>query len=149
MQKGRPKQQFEYEYLLQHLVLSRSLPAEYPKNQEYLELRLLKQFVENLENCSEWIPSATVGLFQCLRRIHETRTPENITKEINQLQPDKAFAMFIHQQNTGLLIHMPQQQSNDYGIEDINIVTFPGNLNLGNIYNYPSDFMVITNLLQS
>lgn len=146
MKKGRNKHQFEYEYLLQHVVLPRTLPDEYPEYQDDLELRLLKQFVENLENCSNWIPPATVRLFQCLRRTHETRTPENITKEINRLQPGEAFAMFIRQQNTGLLMFMPQEQSNGYGNKDVNIVTFPGNLNLGNIYNYPSDFMVRKNI---
>lgn len=148
MQKGRNKHQFEYEYLLHHVVLPRTLPDEYPVNQEELELRLLKQFVENLENCSKWIPSATVRLFQSLRQTHETRTPDNITEEINQLQRGDAFAMFVRQQNTGLLIYMPQEQSNDNGIEDLNIVTFPGNLNLGNVYNHPSDFMVIMNFFK-
>lgn len=149
MHKGRNKYQFEYEYLLHHVVLPRTLPDKYPANQEQLDLQLLTQFVENVENCNtKWIPAATVRLFQSLRRTHETRSPEQITEEINRLLPGEAFAMFIRQQNTGLLMYMPQEQNNENETKkDINIVTFPGNLNLENMYKYPSDFMVIMNFL--
>lgn len=137
-------EQIEYEYLLHHVVLSRVLPERYPRNQESLELKLLSRIVKTLKNCSEWIPPVTVNFFQRLQRTHENRIPENVAKEINELRPGETFGMFIYMQNTALMIHMPQEQSNFNGIEAVNIATFPGNVNLKEIYkqNDSSDFMV-------
>lgn len=137
----------EHEYLLHHVLLPRVLPVKYPENQEELERRLLLYIFESVESCSEWIPPATIRFFQTLQRTHDTPNPENISKQINHLQPGEMFAMFIRQQNTALLIHMPKEQSDTNEIKTVNVVTFPGNLHLEEFYNHPSEFMVISILI--
>lgn len=134
--------QTTFENLLNHVVLPRVLPDGYLKDHEDHELLLLSTMVQTVETNSEWIPSATVRLFQRLKRIHTiSRTPETIANEINLLQPGETFAMFVRRQNTGFMIHMPTEQVSN-AEKSVIVLTFPGNLHPKEIYKHSSDLEV-------
>lgn len=140
-ENGLPSSQTTYENLLNHVVLPRVLPEGYLKDHEQQELSLLSIMVQTVEKNCEWIPSATVRLCQCLKRAHMSRTPETVSNEISKLQPGETFAMFVRRQNTGLIIHMPNEQVPN-AEKTVTVVTFPGNLHPKEIYNHTSDLEV-------
>lgn len=142
MQRGRNGQQVEYESLLDHVILPRVLPKIYPYDHEQQEETLLSLLVETVAKSSNSIPSATVRFFQRLKRTHDTRTPESITKEINDLMPGDTFAMFIRRQNTAFMIHMPKEQDNANQINSVTVATFAGNFHPMEIYKHQSDLSV-------
>lgn len=137
----QPNLQTTFENLLNHVVLPRVLPEGYHKDHEDQEMTLLSIMVQTVEKNSEWIPSATVRLCQRLKRAHMSRTPETVSTEISKLQPGETFAMFVRRQNTGLMIHMPNEQVPNVE-KTVNVVTFPGNVHPKEIYDHTSDLEV-------
>lgn len=138
------KRQNKYEDLLYHIVLPRLLPQERPKDYEHMDLMLLSHLVDTVENSSEWIPSATVRLFQSLKRTHMNRTSKSISTEINALEPGNSFAMFVRRQNCALMVHMPKEEADVHSDEmkKVIVMTFPANLHPKEVYSHSSDLEV-------
>lgn len=135
--------QNKFEYLLYHIVLPRVLPQKKSNDFEHHELLLLSRLNDVIKDCSEWIPLATVRLFNSLKTTHMNRTADFVSKEIRALQPGDTFAMFVRRQNCGLMIYMPIDGNTQADKQETVVVTtFPGNLHIKEIYQHQSDIKV-------
>lgn len=141
---AKSDRQSELENLLYHIVLPRVLPQQKSKNYEQHELALLSFIRNAVEDCSKWVPPHTMHLSRSLYQTHMIRTPENVSKEINALQPGDTFGMFVRRQNCALMIHMPIDGNGSKTNEEKTVIvtTFPGNLHPKEVYNCPSDIEV-------
>lgn len=134
--------------LLNHIVLPRYLPQSKSRHFHQTELKLLNEMVENVVNLSQKIPPKTVQLFEKMRKIHHERTPSNISKEINALQPGDSFAMFVRRQNCVFLIYAPPDENIVAGQpQNVIVSTFPGNLHPKEVYKCDSDMEVSLRLI--
>lgn len=135
----------EYECLLDHIILPRVLPHSRHRNLLKHESLLLHRMIDTIDNCSKWIPNATVNLFHSMKRVHFSPSKvEIINTEINALRPGGTFAMFVRKQNCGFMIHMPKEQDDSKSCTPNTVIvsTFPGNLHPREIYSHPSDLEV-------
>lgn len=140
--KNPTPQQWQ-DMLLNHVILPRYLPQSKSRHFHQTELKLLDEMVENVVNLSQRIPSKTVQLFEKMRKIHHDRSPKNISKEINALQPGDSFAMFVRRQNCVFLIYAPSDVNVVAGKpQSVIVSTFPGNLHPKEVYNCNSDLEV-------
>lgn len=126
--------------LLDHVILPRVLPQTKTPNLYETEFDLMKKMVENVENLSNFIPTKTVEMFQRLKRVHEMRTKEDISKEINALCPGDTFAMFVRFQHTGFMIHVPSTEAIN-NVRNVVVSTIP-NLHPDQVYESNGDFEV-------
>lgn len=83
--KNDPDSPEKLEFLLDHVLFPRFLPQE--KTKPHHELGLMIRMIENAENLSEWLPTKTIDMLQCLKRVHIECTPSVISEEIDDLEP--------------------------------------------------------------
>lgn len=121
---------------MNHVVLPRVLPQEKSVDLHGDEISLMSIMVENVERMAKYLPRNTVGMFQRLKRVHQTRTGECIAGEINALKPGETFAMFIRRQNCAFMVHKTAKES------EVIVATFPGNLHPREVYEHQSDIEV-------
>lgn len=141
--------------LLNHVVLPRCLPQQISKNHYALEQQLSIQFVENVENLSEWIPAKTVELFKRFSRVHNECTASIIADEISDLKPGDTFAIYEWRQNCAFILYIPSDENENLKTDetdddiseatanDVIVATFPGSLYPNEIYAFDSDIAVI------
>lgn len=128
------EQKFQkHKSLMNHIVLPRFLPQENSIDIIDEELKLLEHMnstLNNFANSYGHIPKSTIEMFDGLKRMYTTCSPEAILKEIRRLVPGETFAMFVRRQNCALTIHMPETNGDDANQSDRLIVaTFPGSVN--------------------
>lgn len=136
--------QSNYENLLTHVVLPRVLPQQTSPDLWQQELDLLSHMSDNVQEMCEWLPPATVRLFESLKKIHMNIRPELVAEEIRMLEPGDTFGMFIRRQNCALMIHMPVEGNTNQPTELRNVIisTFPGNIHPKEVYGHSSDIQV-------
>lgn len=124
---------------LHHVLLPRVLPQGKDDLDE-IGFILLNKMVENVEKLSQYLPQKTVELFRRMQNIHAERTPENIAKNINALQPGDSFAMFVRLQHCTIMIYIPLDEEPD-NIQNAIVSTF-SDLHPNEVYKYESDIEV-------
>lgn len=130
-----------YDELLEHIILPRILPQEKSSKLYETEHELMSTMVKNVECMANVIPSKTVEFFQRLHRVHMICSKENISREINSLNPGDTFALFVRLQHTAIMIHVPSNEKiND--VKNVIVSTIP-TLHPGEIYKHDSDYEVI------
>lgn len=88
------------------------------------------------------IPGKTVKLLDMLANFQNNCTPQTVSTAINELIPGDTFAICVRSQNFGLMIHVPQTEELNDGIQNVIVAEFPGNLNSKKIYNHSSGIEV-------
>lgn len=99
------------------------------------------RMVQNVESLTEFIPAKTLKMARSLATVHRTRMADIVSKEINDLKPGETFAMFIHRQNTAIMIH--SRSNAEASKNDMIVATFPGRVHPNEVYSNPSDLEVI------
>lgn len=125
---------------LLHVLLPRVLPQT--KGDLYkTEHDLLNQMVESVRGLSKWLPAKTNKLFQSMKKVHATRTPEIVAQEINALEPGDTFAMFVRFQHCTIMIHIPDNEQPGH-IQNAVVCTIAGSLHPDEVYKHDSDIEV-------
>ncbi|XP_031638985.1 uncharacterized protein LOC116351075 [Contarinia nasturtii] len=125
---------------MNNVILPRHLPQKKSSDLHGEELALLSSMVNNIDRLKKWIPLNTVEMFKGFDRVHRTRIPAVVSKEIRDLTPGKTFAMFVRRQNCAIMAHMPSKGNMKSNQSNRVIVsTFPGNLHPKYIYAVDSD----------
>lgn len=125
----------EHSMLLNHVLLPRVLPQQ--KERFYNEQAIVIQFIENIENVSEWLPVKTVEMMERLKCVTLECKRAVVSNIINELEPGGSFSMFIRRQNCTLMFYRPSNQ-----LQNIIIATFVGNLHPKETYKHESDIEV-------
>lgn len=130
-----------HDILLNHVVLPRVLPQE--KSRFIHEQALVVQFIENVENVSEWLPEKTVEMMDRLKRVTREHTRDVITEIINELEPGDSFSMFVRRQNCAIMFHIPAtEEANAPDLLNIVVGTFLGTLHPREIFNHENKIEV-------
>lgn len=133
------------ESLLNHIVLPRFIPNDANDDLHLQEKTFLIQMLRAVHSLSEWLPTRTVKMFESFVNVHQQRTPEAVSEEINKLKPGNTFAMYVRCQNTVFMCHMPTNGSIDAEPNEttpVIVTTFPGRIGVKNVYNHPLDMEV-------
>lgn len=128
--------------LMHHIVLPRILPQQKSPHLNQTEHDLMKDMVETVKNLSSWIPSKTVEMFNRLYKVHTECTSENVSTQINELEPGDTFAMFVRFQRCAIMIHVPPEERVN-NVQHVIVATIPGSLHPSEIYEHESDIEVI------
>lgn len=127
--------------LLDHVLLPRVLPQK--KVRFIDEQAIVIQFIENVENISEWLPVKTVKMMERLKRATLECTRSVVSEIINELESGDSFSMFIRRQNSTIMFYVPPTEENSVDeIENVIVATFMGNLHPNEIFKHESDIEV-------
>lgn len=134
----------KYKTLLNHVVLPRFLPQSRSEQLHSEELALMSFMAKNVTNnelLTQYLPPATVKMFNMINEAHTNLSPTIVSQQIRSLQPGDTFGMFVRRQNCGIMIHMPKIFHDDQSKRVI-VATFPGNIHRKHIYQNDSDIKV-------
>lgn len=126
--------------LVNHIVLPHVLPTCRSNDFEDENSALLELMQVSIKSSADLLPTSTVRLFDTLKNIHSNRASEAIHGEINALKPGDIFAMFVHHQNTGIMIYMLPEQ-NDEENKNVIVSTWDS-VSPKKIYEHSSDLQV-------
>lgn len=129
------------EFMLNHVVLPRYLPEKRPQYPQ--QLALISELLKAISYLNDWIPPKTVEFFKRFEKLHSNGTSTSsslIREQIDSLGADDTFAMFVRRQYCTIIIH---KLSENDGLNDVVVATFPGDLSSSQIYKHESDIEVI------
>lgn len=129
-----------HDTLLNHVLLPRVLPQE--KSRYHNERELVLQFIENVDNLSEWLPEKTVDMMDRLKRVTREYTRTVVTEIINELKPGDSFSMFVRRQNCAIMFHIPATEKDNLALMNVIVGTFMGTLHPREIFNHENEIEV-------
>lgn len=155
------------ERLVTHVVLPRDISKKILNDAEKQDHMLIDRMTKTIEESTFCIPDRIVTTFRRFKQVHSDCSAQNVSEQINGLEPGDTFAMLIRNVKCVFMIHRPCVDAKYENIDSsdsesshtsdsaesrsqcadksemVTIASFPSAIDPKDIYSHSSDLQVI------